>query len=354
MLTAQSTASRMPAAQTASVPVTISFKLLLALYAILPVCLLAGLIDKYYLNSTLKPLLPLAPEHYFWLALLFGTPHILASNIILLSNREYFVKYRLRLAVVTLLIIAFFGIGYFVLSYNVLFALVATATVIHVVKQQIGIGNSQARLSGPVFQCWAWSVIGCGVVLYNAIFLNDQFTEQQQAFLFNAMLALSAVTIVLACVCYQRIKTPLGKAFLAANSAMSIFSVILYAEKYYFFAVLGPRVIHDVTAFIFYVAHDYNRHHAQPRNGLYKVFSKLNVSAFLAVPLMAIGATYLLQVYGNPVFDAVTLRLFNVRIPNAITLGFIGYLSLLHYYTEAFTWKGDSPYKKYIAFKRDA
>jgi hypothetical protein len=359
MLTAQSTPSRMPVTESATVvphpvavPITISFKWLLALYAILPVCFLAGLIDKYYFNSKLQPLLPLAPENYFWLALLFGTPHILASNIILLSNREYFVKYRQRLALVTLLIIAFFGIGYFVLSYNVLFALVATTTVIHVVKQQIGIGNSLARLSGPVFQCWAWSVIGTGVVLYNAIFLNDQFTDRQHDLLYALMLGLSALTIFLACICFRRIKTPLAKAFFVGNSALSIVSVVLYREKYYFFAVLGPRVIHDVTAFIFYVAHDYNRHHTQPRNGLYKVFNKLNVSAFLAVPLMAVGATYLLQVYGNPLFDAVTLRLFNVRIPNAITLGFIGYLSLLHYYTEAFTWKGDSPYKRYIAFKR--
>ncbi|HLX64337.1 MAG TPA: hypothetical protein VKX17_23895 [Planctomycetota bacterium] len=352
----------MAPAKTSAVPVSISFKLLLWIYAILPLCLLAWLIDSVFFHSALLPYLPLAPERFFWLSLLFGTPHIIASNIILFSNREYIERFKMRLLLATLFIAAFFGGGYFFLraisdertAYNVLFALIATATVVHVVKQQIGIGNATARLSGLVFQCWAWSIIGGGIVLYNAIFLESVFSPEQKTILLWLMIASCAVTLVLACVLYRRIAQPMGRAFFVANSAMTMTSVILYSKQYYFFAVLGPRVVHDVTAFVFYMAHDYNRHHAQAKNSLYKMLNALHVSAFLAVPVLAIAVTFALQAYGDQAFDAMTVRLFNVSVPNAITLGFIGYLSLLHYYTEAFTWKGDSPYKKYVAFKRAA
>src|SRR5437762_4035318 len=116
------------------------------------------------------------------------------------------------------------------------------------------------------------------------------------------MLGLCVLIFMLAIPCYRQINSTAGKAFLIANSAMPIVSVYLYAEGYYFFAVLGPRVIHDATAFIFYMVHDYNRHHEAPRNGLYKVLNKLRLSAFWSVPLIAILLTCVLQVYGNSAF----------------------------------------------------
>jgi len=48
----------------------------------------------------------------------------------------------------------------------------------------------------------------------------------------------------------------------------------------------------------------------------------------------------------------LTEFLFGVEIRKAVSLGVIGYLALLHYYTEAFTWKNDSPYRKFIAFSK--
>ena len=40
------------------------------------------------------------------------------------------------------------------------------------------------------------------------------------------------------------------------------------------------------------------------------------------------------------------------KIRKAITLGLLGYLALMHYYTEVFTWKQDSPYRRFIAFSK--
>jgi hypothetical protein len=40
-----------------------------------------------------------------------------------------------------------------------------------------------------------------------------------------------------------------------------------YSQQYYFLAILVPRLVHDATAYVFYVTHDYNKHHSHPGNG---------------------------------------------------------------------------------------
>jgi hypothetical protein len=42
--------------------------------------------------------------------------------------------------------------------------------------------------------------------------------------------------------------------------------------------------------------------------------------------------------------------LFSTQIYKAVTLGLIGYLALMHYYTEAFVWSAGSPLRRYIRF----
>lgn len=329
----------------------ISFRLLLAIYAIIPICFGAFLLDKYWFDEYLKYTLRISPESYFWLSLLFGTPHIIASNLIFFGNKDYVQKYWKHAVAMTAIIIAFFAVTTQFLSYNALFAIIASVTILHVVKQQIGIGNAVARLKGPMFNLWTWSVIGSGIVLYNALYLRRIFTPEQTILLNQTLMALSIITIALAIVNHQRIKNTLGKAFLWANTIMAVSSYFFFNEQYYFFAVLGPRFIHDVSAFVFYSVHDGNRHGVVAQNKLYRVFNKLHIHAFLAVPLSAIIITFIFQKYGDDAISAVTMALFNTHIPQAMTLGFIGYLSLMHYFTEAFTWKGLSPYKKYIGFK---
>lgn len=332
-------------------PLQVSYRLLLGIYLIFPASVLIYLADQFYFNQTLKYSLPVAPEHYFWLGLLFGTPHIVASNVIMFSNREYMKLYWRRIVGATVAIIAFFGIGNYVLSYNILFALVASATVIHVVKQQIGIGNSLARLKGWKFNLWSWSVIGSGILLYNAIFLRRIFSVEQKAWFFNSLAALSVLILFLALLVHKKIKPGLPRAFFWANTCMSFFSFFFYSQEYYFFAILGPRVTHDVTAFIFYVVHDANRHKKGAQNFVYRCFNAISAPTWLTVPVVAIALTYWLHQYGDALFNQFSTWSFNMVVPGAISFGFIGYLSMLHYYAESFTWKGPSPYRKYISFR---
>jgi len=61
---------------------------------------------------------------------------------------------------------------------------------------------------------------------------------------------------------------------------------------------------------------------------------------------------FVLQAYGDNVVSVITETFFGVELHKAITLGLLGYLALMHYYTEAFTWKQESPYRRFIAFSK--
>ena len=115
-------------------------------------------------------------------------------------------------------------------------------------------------------------------------------------------------------------------------------------------AILMPRLVHDITAYSFYVTHDVNRHGVRPQNGLFKVAHSLRVPVFVVLPALSFVLTYLLQAYGDALVDFLAQSLFSVHIYKAITLGLIGYLALMHYYTESFVWAANSPLRKYIRF----
>ena len=343
-------AGPMPDAAAAAGPRKIAFPVLLWVYSVVPLCVLVYLLDVFQFHGHLRDTLPRAPESYFALSLLFGTPHIVASNVIFLTNQEYLKAYWRRAVWMTLAIIAFFALGSAFLSYNVLFSIVATATILHVVKQQIGIGNRVAQLSGVIYHVWIWTLIGSSVAMYNGIFLQPALTADQLRWIDRALIAASFVLVATALGCQSRAKTPMGRRFLWANTIMIVTSFYFYFQQYYFFAILGPRIVHDGTAFIFYVVHDYNRHHQAPKNLLYRFFRKIRLNAYVAVPLVAIGLTLFLQHYADTYFAYATHILLDRTFPHAIAFGLVGYLGLMHYYMEAFTWKGASPYRKYISF----
>jgi hypothetical protein len=148
------------------------------------------------------------------------------------------------------------------------------------------------------------------------------------------------------------VRTALGKWFLWANVLLVLSSFYFYLEQYYFLAILIPRLVHDSTAYIFYVAHDYNKHHLHPQNALYRYAERCKIHIFIVLPLCSFLLTFFLQSYGDLMVNFITETLFSVEAGKVITVGFIGYLALMHYYTEAFTWKSDSPYRQFIAFSK--
>jgi hypothetical protein len=333
---------------TSSDHVAVSYRLLLGIYLIVPLCLIVQIVDNFLLGNVIQQSLPSSPRHYFIYQILFGTPHIIASTIIIISNKEYFNLYRNRLLVVTILIIAFFAIGKRVFSYNILFIIVATFTIIHVIRQQFGIGNSVGKLSGLTYFLWSWSGIILGIILYNAIFLRRKLDHQHINYMKTCLMFLSIFLCILAMKCHSKIRSQLGKVFLWSNTIMIITVFYFYLGQYYFFAMLVPRIVHDITAFVFYITHDYNRHVSNNQRNIYKIFNIRKFGYYMLLPLAAVMITFILEKYGDYYFNIVSESLFDVHVRRPISLAFIGYLGLMHYYTEAFTWKRGSPYRNYI------
>ncbi len=120
---------------------SVSFRLLLGLYAIIPLCLLLQWFDGWFWHGFLQQNLPSSPKQFLLFQIIFGTPHIVASSILLVSNTEYLKCYKSKLILMTAVIAIVFGVGSLFIPYTVLYVAVAAWTVYHVLKQQLGVGR---------------------------------------------------------------------------------------------------------------------------------------------------------------------------------------------------------------------
>ncbi len=332
-------------------PLIVSFRWLLSLYAIVPVCVLLQLMDQWFWQGALREHLPSSPKQFLLFQIIFGTPHIIASTVVLVSHPDYLKHYQRKVMAMTIGLALFFGIGSLFMPYRALYVIVAAWTVYHVLKQQHGVARGVCRLPNPAFYGLLWLSVIAGLVIYLGIFLKDGLSFQEANTLKTVAGALCGLLIVTAVFCQRYTSTPLGNYFLWANVLLVLSSYYLYLQQYYFLAILAPRLVHDATAYIFYVTHDYNRHHDQPQNSLYRATAYCHVPIILVLPLVSFSLAFMLQSYGDGVIRFLTHWLFGIEINKVITVGLLGYLALMHYYTEAFTWKQDSPYRRFIHFK---
>jgi hypothetical protein len=330
----------------------VSFKVLLGLYLIIPLSFLVYLADVFFWENYLQSILPSSPTHFVLFQVLFGTPHIVASAILLTSNKDYLQFFKLKLISMTVLIILVFGIGSLFIPYKVLYIMTACWTVYHVFKQQHGIGKGVCRLPGWAFYWLLWLSVSAGIFIYMGIFLKNSLGVYQAEWISLIAAVLTIGLILSTILCQRYVPTSFGKYFLWSNTMLIVSSFYFYSQQYYFLAILVPRLVHDATAYVFYVAHDYNKHHEKPQNSLYRYAARCKLHIFLVLPLMSFGLTYLLQAYGDQMVNLISQTLFGTEVYKAITLGLIGYLSLMHYYTEAFSWQAGSPLRKYIRFSK--
>ncbi|MFZ2727418.1 MAG: hypothetical protein WAX77_14280 [Methylococcaceae bacterium] len=331
---------------------SISFRVLLSLYAIIPLCLGLYWLDSAFWHYALRDGLPSNPKQFLLFQILFGTPHIIASSILLVSNGDYLRLYQGKLVWMSLALAVFFGVGSLFISYRAFYILVAMWTVFHVLKQQLGVAQGVCRLPQKAFYLLVTLSVTAGCFIYLAIFLKNGLDAEQTVWVRHIAASLCALLVVSAVFCQRYVSGLLGKAFLWANVLLVVSSFYLYAQQYAFFAILMPRLVHDATAYIFYITHDVNKHAEKPQNALYRLASRCHIHNFLILPLLSFSLAFVLQAYGDAFFALISQSLFGATIPKVITVGLLGYLALMHYYTESFTWKGDSPYRRFIAFSK--
>jgi hypothetical protein len=330
----------------------VSFRLLLGLYSIIPLCVLLQSLDSWFWQGALQAMLPSRPTHLLLFQVLFGTPHIIASSIVLTSNSEYLRVYKTKLLWMTLALAVIFGVGSLFIPYRVFYVLVAAWTVYHVLKQQHGVARGVCHLPNWAFYLLLWLSVSAGLFIYIGIFLNNSLEVQQVLWIKTIAGGVCAGLVLSAACCQCYVSTVFGRWFLWSNVLLVLASFYLYIQQYSFFAILMPRLVHDATAYIFYVTHDYNKHCQHPQNFIYRVAERCRLSIFVVLPLLSFLLAFVLQAYGDAIVSYLTQILFGVEIRKAITLGLLGYLALMHYYTEAFTWKQGSPYRQFIGFSK--
>ena len=328
----------------------ISLRAILAIYAVIPVCVAVVVLDRVALGGAIHRVLPDNPDKLFLFGLLFGWPHIVASNLILVGDPEYRRVFGRRALIASAVIVAFFAVGNVALPYIVLSLVAATATMIHVVKQQVGIGAGAARHKSKLYATWGWIGILVAVLVYNAIYLEDDLVGYER-WLDRGALIGAGLVLVLAIACHRRITTGLGRAFLWSNTAMMVVPTILHLAGYDIFALAMPRIIHDCTAFAFYIVHDHNKHGAASARPLFRLAAKLPGGMYWISPAIAVLFAFFLEHYGDGIFAVLTGNAFNSVLPQAISLGLLGFLAMLHYYMEAITWKAGSPYRQHVAMR---
>lgn len=330
----------------------ISFRLLLSLYLVIPLCLLLYGLDTAVFQHYLHDNLPSKPTNFLLFQILFGTPHILASAVLLTTNREYFQVYKRPLAWATLAIVVIFGVGSLFISYYVFYIVVAAWTVFHVLKQQHGVVRGLCKLPNWAFNSLLWTSVAAGLMIYIGIFLHHRLEIEMLETLQHSAEILTTLLVLLAFYCQRYVPTTFGKTFLWANVFLVVSSLYFYSEGYHFFAILIPRLVHDATAYIFYVTHDFNRHSAEPKNALYRFAKRYSISIFVLLPILTFVGAFFLQAYGDMAIEWLTREVFGYEIRKAMTLGILGYLALIHYFSEAMTWKNGSPYRQFISFSK--
>lgn len=328
----------------------VSFRFILSLYAIVPLCVLAQLIDQFIFNYALRDSLPSSPSHFLLFQILFGTPHIVASSLLLVTHKDYLQAFKTKLLAMTAFIIVFFGIGSLFIPYRGLYIITACWTVYHVLKQQHGIAKAVCKLPSRWFYCQLWLSVTAGIFIYLGIFLKNSLTADQAYWIYRLSVCLSLGLLLSTIVCQKWVPSPLGRWFLWANTLLVLVSCYVYGQQYYFLAILMPRLVHDITAYSFYISHDVNRHGVTPQNSLFRLAKIWHVPVVVVLPLLSLLLTYLLQAYGDDGVNWILQTLLATQIYKAITLGFLGYLALMHYYTEAFIWAAGSPLRRYIRF----
>lgn len=336
--------------QLGSLKLSVSFRFLLSLYAIIPLCVVVLWLDQYAFQHTLRDLLPSSPSHFLLFQILFGTPHIIASNLLLFGHADYVNTFKNKLLGMTLFIAVFFGIGSLFIPYRALYLISASWTVYHVLKQQHGVAKAVCRLPNWAFYMQLWLSVSAGIFIYMGIFLKNSLTSVQADLVMQVASVLTGALLISTLVCQKYVPSRFGVYFLWANTLLVAASWYVYSQQYYFLAILMPRLVHDITAYSFYVSHDVNRHGNQPQNGLFRLAAWCRMPVALVLPLLSFFLTYVLQVYGDDFVNLILQTLFSTQIYKAVTLGLIGYLALMHYYTEAFVWAAGSPLRRYIRF----
>jgi hypothetical protein len=311
-------------------------KVLLAIYCVMPLALVFICFDTLLLNNQLQNTLPRDPRAFAWFVLLFMIPHIIASFFSFV-DREYFEHYKpqlLRGAQIAVIL----GIFLPALAGATILPLLAfaTYTMVHVFMQQSGVSKSLMKNSAPAHVYWQWLGIAIAIVIYAYLLIPIPWLQNitiEPSILISAGLIVFSIYSLLALNIVKQSRTRLGKIYFLGSHCIPIMGALFIFTDYPILAFLIPRIIHDLTAYTFYITHDNNRFSETRSNLIYRVTSKLKIPVYIASPALSVLLTF-------------TIVEFNTTVLTVILTCII----FLHYYTESIMWKRDALHRMQIKF----
>ncbi|MCA9507373.1 MAG: hypothetical protein KC505_03000 [Myxococcales bacterium] len=315
-----------------------------SLYLVLIPIAVLMIVDLVVFSGYFKTRSPLTLEFVLWLNLFLNFPHIICSSL-LLADKKYLSFFKDKL-----LYLAIFGIFavFILVAFDsaglreavTLFALIWT--VKHVIGQQFSMTKIfLKRKENLTFKIWkSYGVFissSLFLCIYSRIYTNYFSYLKPFLNLFEQYsLYFTIPAIVLSAILLFQVRESAGilsgKLMIVGNLCMVLVSCFLFSQDYFSLAVLGPRIIHDFSALYFYGAHSYNKKKVK-KSGSFFDFIHRNqpIPLFFASSLLGCGLMYFCQ---NIIFD---LTIYHA-------------LSALHFYTESFFWKADSPAREFLHF----
>jgi hypothetical protein len=305
--------------------------LLLGLYAIVPLSLGIMLLDVALLGGWLKRALPSTPESLLVFSLFFNLPHIAASAVTFV-DRDYLARYGRRVTSAALGIAALIAAFPGLVDLPVFNAALYLWTVVHVVGQQFGMTRLMGRVPESAHRPWRWSGFVLATLIYFGSVADEMLPRGGERLVHAACWMAFPVFLYFSVKVIRAIEGSRARSYALANVAMMATVLAAYSLGFAFFVVLIPRVLHDLSAYVFYVSHDANRNAREPRNSVYRALSFTGIPAWALGPLVSLAIAAPLTLHAD--------ESWSIRIAVALTL--------FHYYTDGFAWKNGSPHRDHI------
>ena len=322
--------------------VTISTKVLLKLYLVIPLCFMIVAADSLFFSGYLKATLRADPESYRWITVFLFYPHVLMSLGTFL-DKEYLTKYKKNFLSPTL--IPYLGtilIGLF-LNQEIFFILFSYLSSKHLMGQQMGLekllAGDKEKLIRSNLSRHLYILIST-IIYYRIAFPQSIFwialknLGWGQGVYFSISILIYIILFFDAKENFLKSKNPRLKILFWGNCFLISSAIYFLQSGYIFFAFLVPRFIHDITAMFFYICHDKNRNSNSSHNFVNQFVEKI----FKKPPSYILPLIYFCL--------ANILIQFDLKFVE-VSLFCLG---VFHFYVEGFMWKTGSLHRKYVAF----
>lgn len=308
--------------------ISISKRLLLLPYLPSFIFLVIALFDVLFFEVRLLSYLPTTSKDLFLYYILFEFPHIIAS-FFMFCEKEYRAAYK-DILYKKLITISILGILLLLVSQSTFYVVMIGYTLYHVVKQQFGI----AKFYGPAESSLLTILLTLFVGVGSLAFISTAIPVEANAI--HAAAALGLLGVFAFFIFGKEEKKNIYLTFFMLSFGAS---AILFGLGYTLLGLLSMRIVHDITAFIFYGVHNHNRKSA----GSNPLFTLPILHTFSPLIL-----TILFALTFNLFYIAIVRSLTDIPTAAFILIGFYYITSIIHYFIEGRIWKKGSLARNYI------